>query len=148
MAVGGYADDFLVLVHGTEQHVEELREQVSTVLATMGLRLSPAKTRVAHLAEGVDFLGFRIVWQRKRGTSKWHVYTFIADKPVQALKRKIKSLTRRLSHMSYRETLVKINYIQRGWANYFKHAVAKHTFSHLQNFIWWRVINWVIAATA
>jgi RNA-directed DNA polymerase len=27
--------------------------------------------------------------------SKWHVYTFIADKPVQALKRKIKSLTRR-----------------------------------------------------
>ncbi|GIJ30823.1 group II intron reverse transcriptase/maturase [Micromonospora qiuiae] len=91
-----------------------------------------------------DFLGFRIVWQRKRGTSKWHVYTFIADKPVQALKRKIKSLTRRLSHLSYRETLVRINYIQRGWANYFKHAVAKHTFSHLQNFIWWRVINWVM----
>jgi RNA-directed DNA polymerase len=87
-----YADDFLVLVHGTEQHVEELRDQVSMVLATMGLRLSPAKTRIAHLAEGVDFLGFRIVWQRKRGTNKWHVYTFIADKPVQALKRKIKSL--------------------------------------------------------
>ena len=80
----------------------------------MGLRLSPSKTRIAHLADGVDFLGFRIVWQRKRGTNKWHVYTFIADKPVQALKRKIKSLTR-LSHMSYRETLVKINYIQRGW---------------------------------
>jgi len=139
-----YADDFLVLVHGNEYHVEDLREQVSTVLATMGLRLSPTKTRIAHLADGVDFLGFRIVWQRKRGTNKWHVYTFIADKPVQALKRKIKSLTRRLSHLSYRETLVKINYIQRGWANYFKHAVAKHTFSHLQNFIWWRVINWVM----
>jgi RNA-directed DNA polymerase len=29
-------------------------------------------------------------------------------------------------------------------ANYFKHAVAKHTFFHLQNFIWWRVINWVM----
>ncbi|MGW4968026.1 hypothetical protein ACWEPL_63395 [Nonomuraea sp. NPDC004186] len=27
---------------------------------------------------------------------------------------------------------------------YLKHAVAKHTFSHLQNFIWWRVINWVM----
>ncbi|MET8987154.1 group II intron maturase-specific domain-containing protein [Nonomuraea wenchangensis] len=33
---------------------------------------------------------------------------------------------------SYRETLVCINYIQRGWADYFKHAVARHTFSHLQ----------------
>ncbi|MEW2386467.1 group II intron maturase-specific domain-containing protein [Micromonospora sp. NPDC047707] len=31
-----------------------------------------------------------------------------------------------------------------GPANYFKHAVAKHTFSHLQNFVWWRVINWVM----
>jgi RNA-directed DNA polymerase len=56
-----YADDFLVLVHGNQQHVEDLRDQVSTVLATMGLRLSPAKTRITHLADGVDFLGFRIV---------------------------------------------------------------------------------------
>lgn len=139
-----YADDFLILVHGTRDNVEDLRDRVSTVLAPMGLRLSEAKTRIAHLADGVDFLGFRILWRRKRGTDKWHVYTFIADKPVQALKRKIKSLTRRLSHLSYRETLVRINHIQRGWANYFKHAVAKHTFSTLQNFVWWRVINWVM----
>ncbi|MFC5822204.1 reverse transcriptase domain-containing protein [Nonomuraea harbinensis] len=139
-----YVDDFLILVHGTAEHVEQLRHQVSEVLAPMGLRLSESKTRIVHLADGVDFLGFHIIWRRKRGTNKWHVYTFIADKPVQALKRKIKSLTRRLSHLSYRETLVRINYIQRGWANYFKHAVAKHTFSHLQNFIWWRVINWVM----
>ncbi len=32
----------------------------------------------------------------------------------------------------------------RGWANYFKHAVAKHTFDRLQDFIWWRVVNWVM----
>ncbi|MEU7615746.1 reverse transcriptase domain-containing protein [Micromonospora rifamycinica] len=74
-----YADDFLVLVHGNQEHVEDLRDQVSTVLATMGLRLSDSKTRIAHLADRVDFLGFRVVWQRKRGTSKRHVYTFIAD---------------------------------------------------------------------
>jgi RNA-directed DNA polymerase len=139
-----YADDFLILVHGTKTHAEDLQEQVREILASMGLRLSTAKTKIVHLADGVDFLGFRIVWKRKRGTTKWHVYTFIADKPVQALKRKIKSLTRRLSHLSYRETLVRINYIQRGWANYFQHAVAKHTFSRLQNFIWWRVIGWVM----
>jgi RNA-directed DNA polymerase len=40
-----YADDFLVMVHGTEAHVEDLRRQVSEVLAPMGLRLSPAKTQ-------------------------------------------------------------------------------------------------------
>jgi RNA-directed DNA polymerase len=81
---------------------------------------------------------------RKRGTGKWHVYTFIADKPVRALKQKIKALTRRLSHLDYRVALVRINQIQRGWANYFKHAVAKHTFAVLANFAWWRVIHWVM----
>jgi len=30
----------------------------------------------------------------------------------------------------------------RGWSNYFKHAVAKHTMSSLENFVWHRVIRW------
>jgi RNA-directed DNA polymerase len=40
-----YADDFVVLVHGTRADVETLREEVADVLAPLGLRLSPAKTR-------------------------------------------------------------------------------------------------------
>ncbi|SUA47436.1 Transposase and inactivated derivatives [Nocardia africana] len=122
-----YADDFVIMVHGTQQHAEHLRAEVSEVLAPLGLRLSESKTRIVHLADGFDFLGFRIAWMRKRGTGKWHVYTFVADKPVLAFKRKIRALTRRLSHLDYRVALVRINQIQRGWANYFKHAVAKHT---------------------
>ncbi|MGW1506597.1 group II intron maturase-specific domain-containing protein [Streptomyces mirabilis] len=27
------------------------------------------------------------------------------------------------------------------WANYFKHAVAKHVFSKLDGFVWWRLIR-------
>ena len=76
----------VVLVHGTRADVEALREEVAGVLAPLGLRRSPSKTRVAHLSDGFDFLGFHIRWKRKRGTTKWHVYTFIADRPVQALK--------------------------------------------------------------
>jgi RNA-directed DNA polymerase len=54
-----YADDFVIMVHGTREHAEELRGQVSEVLAGMGLVLSPAKTQLVHLADGFDFLGFR-----------------------------------------------------------------------------------------
>jgi RNA-directed DNA polymerase len=61
-------DDF-VLVHGTRAHVEALREDVSGVLAPLGLRLSAAKTQVVHMSDGFDFLGFRIQWKRKRGTN-------------------------------------------------------------------------------
>ncbi len=139
-----YADDFVIMVHGTQGHVEELRDRVSEVLAPMGLVLSPAKTAIVHLADGFDFLGFRVVWMRKRGTDKWHVYTFIADKPVETLKRKIKALTQKLSHLDYKIALIRINQILRGWANYFRHAVAKHTMQRLHTFVWWRVVRWVM----
>ncbi|MGP4029355.1 reverse transcriptase domain-containing protein [Actinomadura sp. 3N407] len=92
-----YADDFVVLVHGGRDGVEALREEITAVLQPLGLRLSPAKTRVVHMADGFEFLGFHIQWRRKRGTDKWYVYTFIADRPIRALKDKIRALTNRTS---------------------------------------------------
>jgi len=50
-----YADDFVVLVHGTRAHVEALREEVAVVLAPLGLRLSAAKTQIVHMSEGFDW---------------------------------------------------------------------------------------------
>jgi RNA-directed DNA polymerase len=136
-----YADDFAVLVNGGEQDAEALREDIASVLATMGLRLSAAKTRVADMSEGFSFLGFRIQWRRKRGTSKWHVYTFIDARPVRSVKAKIRALTRRTSQQDLGYVLTRLNQVMHGWANYFRHAVAKNTFSMLDNFAWWRVIR-------
>jgi len=141
-----YADDFVVMVFGTRHHVEALHEQVAAVLAPLGLRLSPSKTRIVHMSEGFDFLGFRILWRRKMGTrDQWHVYTFIGDRPVRSLKNKIRALTRRTSPLDLGETLIRINQITRGWAAYFRHAVAKHTLNRLAYFIWWRIVRWVKA---
>jgi len=137
-----YADDFVVLVNGSRGNVEALQAEVATVLAPMGLRLSPAKTQVVHMSEGFDFLGFHIQWRRKYGSDKWYVYTFIADRPVRQLKVKIRDLTRRTSQQNLREVLIRLGQIMRGWANYFKHAVCKHLFSQLAAFTWWRVIRW------
>jgi RNA-directed DNA polymerase len=52
-----YADDFVILVHGSRADTEALREDVATMLAPLGLRLSPAKTQVVHMSDGFDFLG-------------------------------------------------------------------------------------------
>ena len=52
-----YADDFVIMVGGNRSDAEALREEVSAVLAPVGLRLSKAKTRVCHIDEGFDFLG-------------------------------------------------------------------------------------------
>jgi hypothetical protein len=63
-----YADDFVVLVHGTKAHAEHLRDEAAAVLAPMGLRLSDEKTRICHIDDGFDFLGVRIQRQPKRGS--------------------------------------------------------------------------------
>ena len=102
-----YADDFVVMVNGAREHVEQLRDDVSAILAPLGLRLSPAKTRVAHLADGIDFLGFHLQWRRKRGTTRWYVYTFIADRPIRSVKAKIRALTRRTSQQDPASALIR-----------------------------------------
>ncbi|MFJ5036162.1 group II intron reverse transcriptase/maturase [Streptomyces sp. NPDC088560] len=140
-----YADDLVVLVDGTHDDVEALREDIADVLQPLGLRLSEAKTQVVHMSDGFDFLGFRIQWRRKRGTDKWHVYTFIADRPIRQLKDKIRALTNRTSQQNPRDVLIRLNQIMRGWANYFKHAVCKAALSSLASFTWHRVISWWMA---
>jgi RNA-directed DNA polymerase len=129
----------VILVNGTRSHTEALREDVAAVLAPLGLRLSPAKTQVVHMSHGLSFLGFRIRWKRKKGSGKWYVYTFVADRPVRALKAKIRALTRRTSQQDLAHVLTRLGQIMRGWANYFKYAVAKWTFSKLDAFTWWRL---------
>jgi hypothetical protein len=136
-----YADDFAVLVSGSGHDAAALREDIAGVLAGLGLRFSEAKTRVTHMSEGFSFLGFRIQWRRKRGTAKWYVYTFIDDRPVRSLKAKIRTLTPRTSQLDTEYVLTRLNQVMHGWANYFRHAIAKNVFAMLDNFAWWRVIR-------
>jgi RNA-directed DNA polymerase len=138
-----YADDFAILVHGSADDARALQDEVTSVLEPLGLRLAPAKTRIVHMEDGFDFLGFRIQWKRKRGTDKWYVYAFIAARPIRSVKAKIRALTRRTSQANPADVLIRLNQIVHGWTNYFRHAVAKHTFRMLGIFLWRRVIMWL-----
>ena len=130
-----------MLVNGSEQDAQALHEDIAQVLATMGLGFSEAKTRVVHMSEGFSFLGFRIQWRRKRGTSRWYVYTFIDDRPIRTLKTEIRALTSRTSQLDLGYVLTRLNQVMHGWANYFRHAIAKNVFAMLGSFAWWRVIR-------
>ena len=64
-----YADDFVVMVHGTRADAEALRGDIAAVLAPLGFASRRTKTTIAHIDEGFDFLGWRIQRHRKRGTA-------------------------------------------------------------------------------
>ncbi|MFE7161596.1 reverse transcriptase domain-containing protein [Streptomyces sp. NPDC057636] len=55
-----YVDDILVLVAGTREDAIAIRAWVAEFLSLMGLRLSPEKTKITHVDEGLDFLGWRL----------------------------------------------------------------------------------------
>ena len=79
-----YADDWCLMVRGTRAHAEALREGIAAVLATMGLRLSPDKTLITHIDEGLDFLGWHIQRHQQRGSSRRYVYTCPSRKALKA----------------------------------------------------------------
>jgi RNA-directed DNA polymerase len=138
-----YADDFVVMVAGTEAHAEGLRDEVAAVLSTMGLRLSEEKTMTVHIDEGFDFLGFRIQRQTKRGSNKRFVYTWPSKKALASIKAKVKTITRQGTNHPLSTLLRRLNPVLRGWTNYFRHGVSKATFSYLHQFTWERVVGWL-----
>ncbi len=55
----GYADDVVVLCHSQEQAVR-VKGQLAEWLAPRGLAFNEDKTKIVHLSEGFDTLGFNV----------------------------------------------------------------------------------------
>ena len=131
-----YADDWLLMVSGTREHAEQMRERAAAVLAPMGLRLSAEKTKITHIDEGLDFLGWRIQRHRKRGTNRYYVYTYPSRKAIKAVTLKVKTICRRNVNQPLQTLIGRLNPALRGWCAYFKPGVSSVAFSDLANYTW------------
>jgi RNA-directed DNA polymerase len=144
-----YCDDFVIMVRGERRHAEALREEVAAVLASLGLRLSLEKTRVVHVDEGFVFLGQSIRRQRKRGTSKYCIYTKPSKKAIQAIKDKISAKTYRSTrNQDLDKLIISLNQMLVGWATHFRHGVSKAIFSAVDQHAWGRLMRWIRAKYA
>jgi RNA-directed DNA polymerase len=139
-----YADDFTVSVHGTREHAEALWVDVTDILATIGLRLAEDKTRVVHIDEGFDFLGFHIQRHRQKGSNRRLIYTYPSKKALSNIRRKVKAVTKRITHQPVEGFLLRVGQIARGWALYFRHGSSSRAYSNLQDYLWWRIWRWLM----
>jgi RNA-directed DNA polymerase len=137
-----YADDWCLAVSGTKEHAEALREEIAGVLSTMGLRLSPEKTLVTHIDEGLVFLGWRIQRHRKRGSGKSYVYVYPAKKSLAAAMAKVRTICRVNTNLPLDALLHPLNWMLRGWTTYFKYGCSHATFSYLRSYLWKQVVRW------
>ena len=110
----------------------------------MGLRLSVEKTRVCHIDEGFDFLGWHIqrrAWRSRSG--KTAIYTYPSKKTLASIIDKVRTLTRRANHRTLADLLRRLNPVLRGWCNYFRHGVSARTFGYLDHYAFWRIVGWL-----
>jgi RNA-directed DNA polymerase len=139
-----YADDWCLMVRGTRADAEALKEEITGVLAGMGLRLSPEKTLITHIDEGLDFLGWRIQRHRQPGGTRQYVYTYPAKKALRAICRKVKNICRGTSvNQPLSVLLYRLNPVLRGWCAYFRPGVSSKTFRYLAAIAWRQVIAWL-----
>src|SRR5207248_3298271 len=129
-----YADDWCLVVSGTKADAEILREEIAGVLAAMGLRLSPEKTLITHIDQGLDFLGWRIQRRRKPGTDRYYVYTYPAKKAIASITGKVRALCRQDVNLPLEVLLHRLNAAMRGWCNYFRPGVSSAAFAYLRAF--------------
>jgi RNA-directed DNA polymerase len=139
-----FADDFVVMVHGSEAQAHAIKEQTAEFMAEhMRLTLSPEKTAITHVDDGFDLLGFRIVRHPSR-SHKLGAYAYPSKRAVREIMRRIKTLTKsNKTSLSFDGLIYALNPALRGWTNYHRNATSSRTFSYLSHYLWWRIMRWL-----
>lgn len=139
-----YVDDLVILCRNAYQ-AQKAREILSGILAAMGLRMHPGKTRIVNLSwgkEGFEFLGHYL---RKmpsyRFAGKYFLNRWPSQKSLKRLREKVKGVVHRGRNgvASIRVLVKELNPILRGWANYFRSGNATRQFAKIEKYVWERL---------
>jgi RNA-directed DNA polymerase len=152
-----YADD-LVILHSNKAVIEQVRQLVSTWLASMGLALKPSKTSITHTLTpcenhvGFDFLGFHIqqypvgkTHSGKGSDGRQLGFKTIITPSKTAMKRHQEALKQRIRiHAALpQKVLIKhLNAHIRGWSNYYSAVCAKRCFARMDSYLFQQLWQW------
>lgn len=133
-----YADDCIILVKSEKAANRVLASITKFIEKKLGLKVNAEKSKVTRPTQ-TKYLGFSF-WKSPKG--QWKPKPHL--KSYQKLVRKLKQLTDRSLSISLDNRIKKINYVVRGWVNYFRIANMKNKITeideHLRVRI--RVIIW------
>jgi len=144
-----YADDW-VLVCSSSQEAIDIKERIAIFLKdNIGLELSDEKTRITHISEGFNFLGFNIKkYTEKSHRSKYHEIGKLLIKPqkekvIKLLKNTREALSKNKTAKT--ESIIrKLNPMLQGFAMYYRFVVSNKTFSNIDNQLWRKLWNWAV----
>ena len=143
-----FADDWVV----TCTSAAEARAAVAAalrILSALGVQLHPQKTRIVHVRQGFEFLGYKIkrggkplrlpLGKIRSGIRPGALYAYPREKSIRHFMDQVRQLTKRRVPLTTQELIEELNPVLRGWGHYYKRAHVRKLFSRLNGWIVHRI---------
>ncbi len=140
-----WADDFVVLCTTRAEAERALSFAERFLQEELGVALHRQKTRIVHVRQGFEFLGYKIqrgkgfklpAWKRRQKRSnRMNLYVIPREKSVERFRDQLRSLTRRNAPVSLRTLIDQVNPVIRGWGNYYRNGNVRRLFHQLDGWI-------------
>jgi len=131
-----YSDDFIITGSSRELLAEHVQPLIEKFLKERGLSLSAEKTKISHINDGFDFLGFNVRKYKDKLLIK------PARTSISRIKSKVRELIKMNKTIKTEDLIRQLNLILRGWGNNYRHVVSKAIFGKLDHEIWKMTWQW------
>ncbi len=131
-----YADDFVITCKTKEQAERFIPVVADWLKEQAGVELSLEKTKITHISEGFNFLGFNV--------RKYNGKMLIKPSKESKLSIlwKLKGLLDANKTVRTADIIRMLNPLIRGWANYYSTVVSKKIFSYCDHRIYQMLWHW------
>jgi len=145
LALTRFADDWVITCASRRDAERALASARAVLEGELGLRVHPEKTRIVHVDQGFEFLGYKI----KRGSKRLRyreggpdLYAYPRDRTIERFKTRVRRITTRRNPKKLEGLLDELNPVIRGWGNYFRRAHVRRLFHRLDGWILRRIWSW------
>lgn len=145
LALTRFADDWVITCTSRREAERALASARAVLEGELGLRVHPDKTRIVHVAQGFEFLGYKI--KQGKGRLQYReggpdLYAYPRDRAIERFKQRVRHITTRRNPKKLDGLLDELNPVIRGWGNYFRRAHVRRLFHRLDGWILRRIWSW------
>ena len=133
-----YADDFVVTAPNRSALETYVRPRLDEFLKQRGLELSEAKTRIVHVDDGFDFLGFNIRRFRRK------VLTRPQKEKVLLHLRRVRDYLVGNQTVPASVVIDELTPIIRGWSAYYRYGASKAILQYADHRLWQMLWHWAL----
>jgi RNA-directed DNA polymerase len=138
-----FADDWVITCKSAAEAHTAIAAALR-ILSELGVQLHPQKTRVVHIQQGFEFLGYKIKRGRqlrlspgaiRSGARSGALYAYPKSKSIRRFMDQVRQLTKRSVPLTTKELIDAMNPVLRGWGHYYKRAHVRTLFHRLDGWI-------------